>query len=654
MESPQKYQQIRIHIALCIVLLLTVCGLIYAPGTNGDFILDDQPNLKELAEVKEAPSIRNKLMFTLEGISSNLGRPISLATFAVQAEAWPNPKPFKYVNIFIHLCNGILVFFLISKILSTQRLRQNDIYLVALFATAMWLLHPIQTSTTLYVIQRMAQLSAFFVLLGLIFFIHGRLKLSQNPKKKSAYSWMIIGICACTPLAILSKENGILLPLYILAIEFTLFSHTHRTRALHILLTLLCASPLLVLAIYFWTNLDGYHSQYGNRAFTMYERLITEPRVLIDYLKIIFIPTPTDFGLYHDAYPASKNLTSPPATLFSIVLLLTLFIISIIYRKKYPLASFGVLFFLAAHALESTFLPLELYFEHRNYLAIIGPVLVTCAVLLFLRERLTDTHLKKMFIPTSGILISLLLSANTHHQVDLWSKPFISTFVWEQERPDSKRAKYDAASILAQQGQYEEAYLYYQKLQKMTPKDLGPYLGMLTLNCHTTSVPDYDLNHMIDIASHSHYTMFPYSALNKIVFDKTSGNCPHIPDADIERLLDTFTKNAAYKHDWHAFYQFRGMLSANNTDYASAAQFAEKGFSLKPDIRIGLHQVRWLYLDNQPHSALTVLNKIRQVNEQNKRTGHFWLERINEWEQFLTDHLNNEQSAASIPTTTDN
>src|SRR5690606_579132 len=108
--------------------------------------------------------------------------------------------------------------------------------------------------------------------------------------------------------------------------------------------------------------------------FTQGQRLLTQLWVLGFYLKLILLPRLADLSLFHDDIAALHHFDVLGAALlagFAAALYLMIRL-----RRKAPLCAFALAWFLIAHALESTFLDLELVFEHRNYLAALGPLMV--------------------------------------------------------------------------------------------------------------------------------------------------------------------------------------------------------------------------------------------------------------------------------------
>ena len=107
----------------------------------------------------------------------------------------------------------------------------------------------------------------------------------------------------------------------------------------------------------------------ATRDFSSYERFITQSRVLADYLKHWFVPELYTSGVFQDHFIKSTGIAAPLTTLLSAVAHVAVISIAVMKRRKWPLFALAALFFYVSHVLESSVLNLELYFEHRNYLA---------------------------------------------------------------------------------------------------------------------------------------------------------------------------------------------------------------------------------------------------------------------------------------------
>lgn len=318
---------------LFLVLLITAC--IYLPGLNGGFLFDDLPNLGDMSRYSDIHSWQNAKEFIFNGFSGPTGRPISLATFWLTASSWieGNAFPFKLINLFIHLTCGVLLFCIIKLLLKEYEYDDKKSDWIALLTISLWLVHPMFVSTTLYVIQRMTQLSLLFSLLGILGYLYARSLLVLRPIK--AYLWMTISIGVGTILATFSKENGALLPLLILVIEFCNPEKKHKPLWQWRLVCLWLPSILIAYIILKEINFSA--NPWPSRNFNQLERLMSEARIVTEYLFRLYIPQIEGQGLYQDGYQVSRSLLNPISTLYSIIFLSLLFISALVFRKKYSL-----------------------------------------------------------------------------------------------------------------------------------------------------------------------------------------------------------------------------------------------------------------------------------------------------------------------------
>src|SRR5690606_28428671 len=117
-----------------------------------------------------------------------------------------------------------------------------------------------------------------------------------------------------------------------------------------------------------WEGVTGY----GSRNFGMAERVLSEARAICDYLFRILLPSLRGGGIYHDDFAVSRGLADPWTTAPALLVVAMLVGIAVWRRRRWPVFAFAILWFFAGHLLESTVFPLELYFEHRNYVPMIG------------------------------------------------------------------------------------------------------------------------------------------------------------------------------------------------------------------------------------------------------------------------------------------
>jgi len=402
----------KIYPYAALLLALTLTVLAYLPGLQGPFAFDDVTNiLQNQALVMHSLAWDQLVHAMLSSDSGPMRRPLSMLTFALNIYFnGLDPSAFKITNLVIHLLNGVLVFALLRKIVRYWRdkgILESSIteFWLPLLCAAAWLLHPLNLTSVLYVVQRETSLCSLFILLGCVLYVHGRLRMLAA---KSGWWWLYIGTLFSGLLAVLSKETGLLLPVYLLVIELCVFrfrsGNNLMERRLFVFFGLLLLLPLCLGLIWLFGVHHGAQLSYVGRDFTLSERLLTESRVVWDYIRWTLFPRLPDLGLYHDDIPLSTGLLTPPTTLLSILGLGALLAAAGFTWKKRPWIAFGILWFFTGQLLESTVWPLEIAFEHRNYLADMGILFAVFGFILTERSRLLSMRYR------IGILLALVLT----------------------------------------------------------------------------------------------------------------------------------------------------------------------------------------------------------------------------------------------------
>tara|TARA_R110002072_G_scaffold302942_1_gene490259 strand:- start:254 stop:2164 length:1911 start_codon:yes stop_codon:yes gene_type:complete len=365
------------------VLVPVACLVAYGQALHGALFFDDVHNLLS----NDLVQIRGSAFdgWRVAAISSDAGifyRPIAMLSFAANyvVAGEFSALGLKATNLAIHLGVGAVVYLFALALLRAPALRAQQLdtrqrQLVAAIAASIWLLHPIHVSTVLYTVQRMTQLSALFTLSGLLVFTRYRLRWAETGAAPGEVVAAGLWLLLLSLFATLSKENGALLPWLIAVLEVTLFQGLWRgrsSRGLKRLGWIALVLPLLLVILIFVVNPDFFSGRFGGREFTLQERLFTQSRLLWQYLSWLALPNILSMGFFHDDIALSRSVWSPMTTGLSLIGWGLALGVALMAYKRYPLLAFAVLFYLVAHSMESTVLPLELVFEHRNYLPSVG------------------------------------------------------------------------------------------------------------------------------------------------------------------------------------------------------------------------------------------------------------------------------------------
>jgi hypothetical protein len=438
---------------LVFAAMLVVCAGIYAPGLWGSFVLDDSTFI--IANVAMHVNTLHFADWFAAALSfpsgSHQGRWLGMLSFAVN-HYFTGLDPFwlKLTNVGIHLLNGMLVFLMLRALFALWRECQRELAdrhrfdpeLAATAVAGLWLVLPINVTAVLYVSQRLESLSNTFVFLGLWWYLRARLA-QWRGERGPAGLWL--SLIVSTGIGVLVKESAVTLPLYALCVEFAITGLRTRdgrwSRPVLILYAALIGLPLVAGAMWLASWIGGV-SSYA-RPFDTIERLMTEARVLVDYIRWTLLPQPESLTLYHDDIAVSHGILDPPSTLAAIGGLLALLGVAIWQRTRRPLFSLGVLWFFGGHLLTGTVIPLMLAFEHRNYFPSIG-LLLAGASLIALEGGLQRTRIRAMLVGC----VFVFYAFTTWMRAEEWSAPLRFALSEANKRPDSSAAQYELARML--------------------------------------------------------------------------------------------------------------------------------------------------------------------------------------------------------------
>ena len=586
---------------------------LYWAGLYGSFFFDDEINILLLESIQMTKlSLRSVYDALTNGVAGPTGRPIAQLSFALNHYfSGFDPFSFKATNLAIHLATGLLVFFTARRLLASG--------MFAAFAAMLWLVHPIQITSVLYVVQRMTSLSTLFLLAGFLLHISGR-----EADGRKGIVLLLIAWLVCWPLSILSKEIGMLFPFLILTWELIIRrSKTIRldwfARILATAIGLVCVITLIYIAI---TKAQWLLSGYDARDFSILERLLTEARVLWLYLGLMIFPQLESFALHHDDILLSTGLLSPWTTLPSLLGLAGLAWLGWKTRLTSPLISFGIAWFLVGHGLESTLLPLELAHEHRNYLPSFGLAII--AAYFFAHATKYSGWKKTLGITlAAGIIVSFAITTTLRaHQ---FGDELRRTQIETQHHPKSKRANFEAGRAIvshleipnAESPLYYFARKHYEISGELDPNFKSGLLGLIHLNCLVKRTAE---NAWIDeLARRLHKTTFYPNDRNVIYRIKEMSiiGTLCLSRNEVERLFTAAITNSttahsvkAILHSWQADYL---MLAAH--DLPAALSELNKSLAIVPNNASNL--LKWsqlAFLQGRDKDAFKVLNRLKSMS----------------------------------------
>jgi len=449
-----------ICISAFILILLT-----YSNTFQASWHFDDKPNIlnREAMQLTELSFSNIEKTFYHKG---QIYRPFSCLSLALNYYIGrTDVTGYHLVNTSIHCLASIFLYLLIYQILNLPTLAgryEKTAHSIALVAALLWAINPVQTQAVTYIVQRMASMAALFYIMAMYLYIKGRI--AENAYKK--FFFFLLCLSAAI-LAIGSKENAAMIPISLFLLELFLIqgiSNVNLRSSLLILIALILLPLLAVLLLRGPSTFDpSYLSAfYEAKPFSMSERLLTEPRIILFYLSLLFYPMPERLSISHDI-SLSQGLFDPATTIISIAAIGLIILACLISARRLPLTSYCVIFFFLNHLMESTVFPLELVFEHRNYLPSML-LFVPLAVLII--EGLLFFE-KKIYMQVIIASFPALLLIGYGHST------YIRNFVWQSEgtlwkdaaikAPKLARPHNNLGKFYFENGLFEKAFMEHQK-----------------------------------------------------------------------------------------------------------------------------------------------------------------------------------------------
>jgi tetratricopeptide (TPR) repeat protein len=444
--------------AIAVLAIAVLCVGFYSNTWSSPFHFDDAANIEDNRYVR-VTELGLRPLHEAGFKSPSSSRPVANVSFALNYYlAGYDVTGYHAVNLLVHFANGVLVYFLALVTLRLSGIRHRE--RIALFAALVFTAHPVQTQAVTYIVQRMSSLAAMFTLLALLLFVRGRLGPADGRR------WALwAGSFASWLLALGSKQNAITLPVVILLYEWFFFrdlSSDWLRRNSKIFLGL-AALLVGVALLYLRGDPGNLLVGYADRDFTPTERVLTQLRVVVFYISLLVFPAPSRLNLIH-AFPTSHSLFDPITTLLCLLLLIGLLALAIALARNHRLVSFCMLWFFVHLAVESSVVSLEMAFEHRLYLPLVGFALFA-SWLLFSRSS------KKQSL-AGGIAVCVVaaLGAATYVRNETWRD---GVTLWSDvlaKNPRSHRGHYNLGVQLEARGRIDEAARHYTEAIRIAPR----------------------------------------------------------------------------------------------------------------------------------------------------------------------------------------
>ncbi|UHQ22569.1 hypothetical protein LVB77_18240 [Lysobacter sp. 5GHs7-4] len=603
---------------------------IYWSGLDGPFLFDDAANLAALRPWYNGQLDWRQVALGQPGLIES--RPVAMLSFLLSAGlGGPGPLSYKLGNVLLHLLCGLLAFRVLRRALDEDAVLASRARAMAATAVALWLLHPIQVSTVLYAVQRMAQLSALFALAAVWTYLVARRRLIRGPSR-SAWLLLFAAFPCLLAAGVLSKQNAAVAPLLCLVLELAYF-RAPRPNAIKaffgLFLVVPAAAVLALLAISPDTVLGGY----AEWDFSLAQRLLTQARVLCDYLGALLAPRGETMTLFRDDVVVSTGLFSPATTAAAIVALLALSAIAVALRKRVPSVFAGWFFFLAAHSVESGPLPLEMYYEHRNYLPSIGLALAVVGLAALLPARAFNVRGSRLAL-LGVVAVCALLAWSAQGRVATWRSKAEIVAQALIHHPDSLRARQTQAFIDLSANRYDAAVAQMEYLRRspLPRRRMLAGIDLVSIACLAGRDPDPAQLRTALADRQPQITLDEVLVADLLAQASAPGRCPRIGEAQAIATVHTLLAAAPTQPERatpkRQLRYVAALLHARAGQWPQAQDQAERAWSPQATPEIGDLLVQACAKNGQTACARRVLAQLDARTRGYDRVGQARLVRL--------------------------
>lgn len=517
---------------------LIVVFEVYGPALNGAYVLDDL----------YLPFVANPAQSSLAIVRSL--RPLLLLSFWADNRLGSGADPFLFhaTNVLLHFGAAFFAALIAAKLLEWAGVAGKLRAALSIFAGALFLLHPIQTESVAYVASRSENLSVMLYYAAFAVFLY-------RPGATMTW-WRAAAIVALFAGAISTKEHALTLPVLLLLTDY--FWNRGGIRANRTVYALLAIGGVAG-GFEVWRVLRGADTAgFQVKGLTAATYFFTQCRVIWTYIRMFFAP----YGQNVDPDVAISGSLMDHGAILGLAALLALVAAAWIYRKRFPLAAFGVFMFLLLLAPTSSFIPIrDVQAEHRLYLPFLGLVLVCLEALRRVR-----------FQQAAGIgaVVLAVCCVLTYQRNAVWATPLTLWTDSVAKSPNKYRPRFQLAYAEYQDGQCEAASQNFEAASHDTTADNVLLTDWaLALDCAGRWQEAIEkLNAAVAFSNDAHvHTQLA------MVYAKHNQMPAALAELDKAQKLDP---------SYDMIYVYRGNIDLIAGDHASAAREFQHALALNP------------------------------------------------------------------------
>jgi len=590
--------------AFCLPGILILAGVAaYSNSLRGPFIFDDALGIVENKSIRSLGRIGEVLSPPREATVA--ARPILNLSFALNyAGHGLRVEGYHLTNIAIHLAGGLFLFGVIRRSLLLPQFRERfgrAAGAVAFWSALFWIVHPLQTQSVSYIVQRAESLAGLFVLATLYSFIRG----ADTGKR----GWFVFAVIACA-LGMGTKETVAVAPLLVLLYDRCFIAGSFK-RSLR-------RRGVVHLALFVTNLIFLYLLLYGPRrvfvegsaeSIPPLRYALTQCEVVAHYLFLAFWPESLCLDYHWDAV-SSINQVVLPLSLICALLLTT----ALALWLRPPLGFSGAWFFVILAPTSSFFPVTDPAFEQRMYLplAAITTLVVVLVHHLLTRVRLVEPEIRRG-IHASVIVVAVgtavLCTLRTRSRNMIYAS---EVGIWQDvisKRPENPRAHVSLGHAYHRQGNIQLAEQVLRRALELKPDFAQAHFNLSVLLAGRNEMTEA-LSHAVTATQ-----LAPQEAEHQFNLGRLRVRMEHWKEAE-SAYFQAIDLRSDYPEAWYNL----GNLAMRAGDYSTAEQRFRRALKSDEqfvDARINLAAV--LNQTGRVDSAKTMLEEAGRIADERAR-----------------------------------
>lgn len=554
--------------SLQILIICVTAILVYSNTMSVPLQWDDTYNISEnplVHDLKYFTNIRDAEAF-VHYKNFFLSRYVGYLSLALNYKAGGlSLKGYHAVNILIHIINALLLYYIVSRTLRTERWGN----FAGFFAGLIFAVHPVQTQAVTYIIQRLASLATMFCLIS--FGLYIKSSSSNNTRRRIVY--YVLAVVSAVA-AMKTKEIAFTLPILLLLYDWTFFKRTTKDRILRLLPFLLTMLIIPITLLIDGRSAGEAIGEVGKttRLLTPLSRgdyLTTEFAVVGTYIRLLLLPVNQNADYDYPVYQSIFNLNVLlPLMLIAGLAAFGVYLINKGSSRASKLAGFGLLWFFIALSVESSLIPIaDVIFEHRLYLPSAGFISAFVAGAFILADKYDD----KKLVVIAILAVSLIFGVATYKRNAVWQS---EVSLWEDvatKSPAKPRGYYNLGVMYMNRGEHDRAIDSFLKSLELKPEapDVLNNLGLA-----------YSSKGMNDLALKSYALALSFNPNMPEAY--ANMGLVYEAEGNLDMAISSFEKAVAIDPEFAEGYYSLGNYYDTKGDLSKASESYNKAIELKP------------------------------------------------------------------------